>query len=170
MNAPLGILSTLLFLRYLHTYKELLTEEKVQMLSRLCTWESWKSSKWSQKCTQNCIKNYSLICVWIFPVFKIVFKIDFEIITKIVPKNVPKFSPKLFDLYLVCRYNVHFIYFRYKELFTEGKVQKALKCCQDYLGKLEELKITFPHRNYEVAAIALCSCLWALSTRKNTNS
>ena len=101
MNAPLGILSTLLFLRYLHTYKELLTEEKVQMLSRLCTWESWKSSKWSQKCTQNCIKNYSLICVWIFPVFKIVFKIDFEIITKIVPKNVPKFSPKLFDLYIL---------------------------------------------------------------------
>ena len=61
-----------------------------------------------------------------------------------------------------------FFPFRYKDLFTEGKVQKALKCCQDYLGKLEELKITFPHRNYEVAAIALCSCLWALATKSNS--
>ena len=60
------------------------------------------------------------------------------------------------------------LHFRYKDLFTEGKVQKALKCCQDYLGKLEELKITFPHRNYEVAAIALCSCLWALATKSNS--
>ena len=84
------------------------------------------------------------------------------------PKMSPKFFRKLFDLYLVSIYNVHFICFRYKELFTEGKVQKALKCCQDYLGKLEELKITFPHRNYEVASIALCSCLWALATRKNS--
>ena len=55
---------------------------------------------------------------------------------------------------------------RYKELFEKGKVQKALKCCQEYLGKMEELNIPFPHRNYEISAIALCSCLWAIASRK----
>ena len=58
--------------------------------------------------------------------------------------------------------------FRYKELFEEGKTDKALKCCQDYLGKLEELRLPFPHRNYELAAVALCSCLWRVATRHNS--
>ena len=59
-------------------------------------------------------------------------------------------------------------YSRYKELFEEGKTDKALKSCQDYLGKMEELKLPFPHRNYELAAIALCSCLWRVATKNNT--
>ena len=61
-----------------------------------------------------------------------------------------------------------FFHSRYKELFEEGKTDKALKSCQDYLGKLEELKLNFPHRNYELAAIALCSCLWRVATRHNS--
>ena len=45
----------------------------------------------------------------------------------------------------------------------EEKYQKALSVCQEYLCRLEELQLPFPHRNYEIAAIALCSCLWAIA-------
>ena len=41
-------------------------------------------------------------------------------------------------------------------MFGEKKYQKALAVCQEYLGRLEELKVPFPHRNYELAAVALC--------------
>jgi hypothetical protein len=54
-------------------------------------------------------------------------------------------------------------HFRYKNLFGEEKYQKALSVCQDYLCRLEDLKVPFPHRNYEIAAVALCSCLWAIA-------
>lgn len=51
---------------------------------------------------------------------------------------------------------------KYKSLFESGKTKEALRVCQDYLVKLEDLGLAFPHRNYEVAAMALCSCLWQL--------
>lgn len=56
---------------------------------------------------------------------------------------------------------------KYKNLFNEGKIEKALSACQEYLGRLEELEIRYPHLNYELAAVALCSCLWAIASRKN---
>lgn len=58
---------------------------------------------------------------------------------------------------------------RYKNLFGEAKYTKALGVCQEYLCKLEELKVPFPHRNYELAAIALCSCLWAIAAAAQTH-
>lgn len=51
---------------------------------------------------------------------------------------------------------------RYKTQFEEGKLEKALKLCQDYLNKMEALGVRFPHRNYEIAGMALCTCLWGL--------
>ncbi len=52
---------------------------------------------------------------------------------------------------------------RYKSLFEEGKLSKALQCCEDYLRRLEELGVRYPHRNYEVASLAMCSCLWGIA-------
>jgi len=51
----------------------------------------------------------------------------------------------------------------YKKLFEEEKYQKAVLSCQEYLTKMEDLGVPFPHRNYEISAIALCSCLWAIA-------
>ena len=51
---------------------------------------------------------------------------------------------------------------KYKSLFEEGKVKKALGICEEYLDKLEALEVKYPHRNYEIATIALCSCLWRM--------
>ncbi len=55
---------------------------------------------------------------------------------------------------------------RYKSLFDEGKIPQSLRCCQDYLTRLVELKLPFPHRNHEIAGLALCSCLWELARDK----
>ena len=85
-------------------------------------------------------------------------------LTTIIDCYRPALWPfKFFD----CELNESILFFRYKELFEEGKIDKALKSCQEYLGKMEDLKLKFPHRNYELAAIALCSCLWSIATRHN---
>ena len=55
------------------------------------------------------------------------------------------------------------IFFRYKKYFDEGKLEKALEICREYLNRLDELKVKYPHRNYEIATIALCSCLWGMT-------
>ncbi len=45
-----------------------------------------------------------------------------------------------------------------------GNARKALRSCRDYLGRLHDLGVGYPHKNHEVAAVALCSCLWAMAT------
>ena len=51
---------------------------------------------------------------------------------------------------------------KYQSNFKEQKFDAATKNCVDYLKKLDEMKILFPHRNYEIASMALSSCFWAL--------
>ena len=78
---------------------------------------------------------------------------------------VRKFIHKIVTNY----YNLIYAYFdfysfrRYKSLYTEGRIEKALDICRDYLNRLDELRVEYPHRNYEVATIAICSCLWGMA-------
>ena len=53
--------------------------------------------------------------------------------------------------------------FRYKKYFDEGKLEKSFEVCREYLNRLDELKVKYPHRNYEIATIALCSSLWGMT-------
>lgn len=52
---------------------------------------------------------------------------------------------------------------KYQKLFQEGKYGKALNVCQEYIRKLTTLGVPAPHRNYEIAVIALCGSLWAMA-------
>jgi len=45
--------------------------------------------------------------------------------------------------------------------FREQKFDVARGWCVEYLKKLDEMKILMPHRNYEIASMALSSCYWA---------
>ena len=45
--------------------------------------------------------------------------------------------------------------------FRELKFDEALCHCEEYLAKLAEMKVTVPHKNYEIASMALTSCYWA---------
>ena len=45
--------------------------------------------------------------------------------------------------------------------FRELKFSAARGFCVEYLRKLDDLKILMPHRNYEIASMALSSCYWA---------
>jgi len=50
---------------------------------------------------------------------------------------------------------------KYQSCFKELKFDEAQKHCSEYLRKLDEMKIMMPHRNYEIASMALSSCYWA---------
>jgi len=50
---------------------------------------------------------------------------------------------------------------KYQSHFREHKFEKASSFCVEYLKKMDELKIIAPHRNYEIASMALSSCFWA---------
>lgn len=50
---------------------------------------------------------------------------------------------------------------KYQSHFREHKFEKALTFCVEYLKKMDEMKIIAPHRNYEIASMALSSCFWA---------
>lgn len=54
---------------------------------------------------------------------------------------------------------------RYKENFEKGSVAAAGRCCRDHLSRLRDAGVPQPHRNHEIAAMALCSCLWAAVVR-----
>jgi len=50
---------------------------------------------------------------------------------------------------------------KYQSHFREHKFEKASTFCVEYLKKMDEMKIIAPHRNYEIASMALSSCFWA---------
>jgi len=49
-----------------------------------------------------------------------------------------------------------------KEMFKKGKHDECLKLSKEMIELLETAVIPFPHRNYELAALCLLSCLWRL--------
>ncbi|XP_023328860.1 SET and MYND domain-containing protein 4, partial [Eurytemora carolleeae] len=48
----------------------------------------------------------------------------------------------------------------YQKKFKAGNYQEAYTHCRDYLIKLKEIGIVYPHRNFEIAGLALTSCFW----------
>jgi len=50
---------------------------------------------------------------------------------------------------------------KYQSHFREHKFEKASTFCIEYLKKMDEMKVIAPHRNYEIASMALSSCFWA---------
>ena len=50
---------------------------------------------------------------------------------------------------------------KYQTNFRECKFDLAMKNCVEYLQKLDEMQILMPHKNYEIASMALSSCYWA---------
>ena len=76
-----------------------------------------------------------------------------------------KFSPRPIKIInsRTVKWKSYFNYFRYKKYFEEGKLEKSFEVCREYLNRLDELKVAYPHRNYEIATIALCSCLWGMT-------
>jgi len=49
-----------------------------------------------------------------------------------------------------------------KEMFKKGKHEECLKLSKEMIELLEAAVIPFPHRNYELAALCLLSCLWRI--------
>lgn len=56
----------------------------------------------------------------------------------------------------------------YQKEFKSGHFDKAFELCQKYLAKLDELKISVPHRNYEIGSLAMSGCVWANFDTKAT--
>lgn len=54
------------------------------------------------------------------------------------------------------------ILMNYQASFQAGSLKKALGFAEEYLRKLSEAGIKYPHRNYEIGAIAMNSCWWAI--------
>jgi len=50
---------------------------------------------------------------------------------------------------------------KYQTNFREHKLRDAMECCVEYLRKMAEMGVRAPHRNYEIASMALSSCYWA---------
>ena len=51
---------------------------------------------------------------------------------------------------------------QYRQSFANGRLEDAKMSCVKYLRTLESSKVSYPHRNYEIGAIALNSCWWSL--------
>ena len=49
-----------------------------------------------------------------------------------------------------------------KEMFRKGKHEDCLRLSKEMIELLETAVIPSPHRNYELAALSLLSCLWKL--------
>ena len=49
-----------------------------------------------------------------------------------------------------------------KEMFRKGKHEECLKNSKEMIELLETSVIPSPHRNYELGALCLISCLWKL--------
>ena len=50
----------------------------------------------------------------------------------------------------------------YQASFQAGALKKALEFSEEYLRHLSSAKIRYPHKNYEIGAIAMNSCWWAI--------
>ena len=50
---------------------------------------------------------------------------------------------------------------KYQSNFRELKFDDSLGHCVEYLDRLAEMRIPVPHKNYEIASMALTSCYWA---------
>ena len=48
-------------------------------------------------------------------------------------------------------------------------LRQAKRHCQNYLQKLHTAGVAFPHKTYDIGAIALNSCWWALIADHNSN-
>ena len=68
-----------------------------------------------------------------------------------------------FRIHIFDSITLQFYFNRYKKYFEEGKLEKSLDVVRDYLNRLDELKVDYPHRNYEIATIALCGCTWGMT-------
>lgn len=55
----------------------------------------------------------------------------------------------------------------YQRLFSEGCLEEALDRCCDYVSKLETSGVKYPHRNFEIGAIAMNSCWWGIIARQS---
>ena len=60
-----------------------------------------------------------------------------------------------------------FLIASYQKLFSEGCLEEALDRCCDYVKKLEEKNIEYPHRNFEIGSIAMNSCWWGIISRQS---
>ena len=56
---------------------------------------------------------------------------------------------------------------QYQKLFSEGCLEEALDRCCDYIFKLEQAGVKYPHRCYEIGAIAMNSCYWGIIARQS---
>ena len=54
-----------------------------------------------------------------------------------------------------------------KEMFRQKKHKECLKISEDMIKLLETGHIKGPHRNYEMAALSLISCLWKVYGNKS---
>jgi len=59
---------------------------------------------------------------------------------------------------------------QYQKLFSEGCLEQALDRCCDYIFKLEQAGVKYPHRCYEIGAIAMNSCWWGIIARQSQMS
>jgi len=50
---------------------------------------------------------------------------------------------------------------KYQTNFREHKLRDATQCCVQYLQRMADMGVRPPHRNYEIASMALSSCYWA---------
>ena len=60
-----------------------------------------------------------------------------------------------------------FLIASYQKLFSEGCLEEALDRCCDYVKKLEERNVPYPHRNFEIGSIAMNSCWWGIISRQS---
>jgi hypothetical protein len=56
---------------------------------------------------------------------------------------------------------------QYQRLFAEGCLEEARDRCCDYIIKLEQSGVKYPHRSYEIGAIAMNSCWWGIISRQS---
>ncbi len=56
---------------------------------------------------------------------------------------------------------------KYQKLFADGCLEEARDRCVDYVAKLEQKGIKYPHRNYEIGSIAMNSCFWGIISRQS---
>ena len=54
-------------------------------------------------------------------------------------------------------------------LLSANPFRQAKRHCQNYLQKLHTAGVKFPHKTYDIGAIALNSCWWALIADHNSN-
>ena len=57
----------------------------------------------------------------------------------------------------------------YKRAFADGRLVDASTACIKYLRALSNSSVKYPHRNYEIGAIALNSCWWGIISANQMN-